>query len=431
MAINVPQVNPRLANIQAPNLPRINVGGAIESGVNLGQKLQGIREQDQLQSLVQDQGQAALGGDQDALNQIALQGPDGAELAGSLQQIVASRNEQQVQLAQRQIKKQGTFLASLVKAKPEVQRRKIFEQANKLLSEGDRDRGGEFLRISQLKDPLEIQGEIESGLVLSQGGDKFLQGFIPQAGSGAKFQKTGSFIVEGPDGQPTIATGVFDPNTGTLKTEVSDKSFKVLSKLGETAQQQQQREIETAGGKEEAKQEVKARIELATAPEIAKSIALAKAEGVTEADDRNRLASLDSNMQGLTDVVDNLKELGEVATFTMKGRAFDALTREFGFGVGDGADARAKFIAIVDNQILPLLKQTFGAAFTAKEGETLKKTLGDPNSSPSEKNAQLDAFIEAKRRDADNTRLKLGISAPKGQEISVPIKDLSDEALFQ
>lgn len=186
MAINVPQVNPRLANIQAPNLPRINVGGAIESGVNLGQKLQGIREQDQLQSLVQDQGQAALGGDQDALNQIALQGPDGAELAGSLQQIVASRNEQQVQLAQRQIKKQGTFLASLVKAKPEVQRRKIFEQANKLLSEGDRDRGAEFLRISQLKDPLEIQGEIESGLVLSQSGDEFLQGFITQTGDRKK-----------------------------------------------------------------------------------------------------------------------------------------------------------------------------------------------------------------------------------------------------
>jgi hypothetical protein len=186
MAINVPQVNPRLANIQAPNLPRINVGGAIESGVNLGQKLKGIREQDQLQSLVQEQGQAALGGDQDALNQIALQGPDGAELAGSLQQIVASRNEQQVGLAQRQIKKQGTFLASIVKAKPEVQRRKIFEQANKLLSEGDRERGAEFLRISQLKDELEIQGEIESGLVLSQGGDKFLQGFITQTGDRKK-----------------------------------------------------------------------------------------------------------------------------------------------------------------------------------------------------------------------------------------------------
>ena len=42
-----------------------------------------------------------------------------------------------------------------------------------------------------------------------------------------------------------------------------------------------------------------------------------------------------------------------------------------------------------------MLRQTFGAAFTVKEGESLKATLGDPNKSPAEKQTALDSFITA------------------------------------
>ena len=42
------------------------------------------------------------------------------------------------------------------------------------------------------------------------------------------------------------------------------------------------------------------------------------------------------------------------------------------------------------------MRQTFGAAFTAKEGDSLKETLGNPNLSPPEKDAALQAFIEQK-----------------------------------
>lgn len=255
MAINVPRVNPRLANIQAPNLHRINVGGAIESGVNLGQKLQGIRERDDLQGLLQDQGQAALGGDQEALNQIALQGTEGAELAGSLQQIVASRDEQKLGIAQRQIKKQGTFLASLINAKPEVQRRKIFEQANKLLSEGDRERGAEFLRISQLKDPLEIQGEIESALVLSQGGDKFLQRFIPQAGSAGATKLIGSPQRIVKDGKAFLS-GVVQKPDGSFVLEELEVGGEFADVQGVTASQKADQAADIARSTAQAKADV-------------------------------------------------------------------------------------------------------------------------------------------------------------------------------
>ena len=46
--------------------------------------------------------------------------------------------------------------------------------------------------------------------------------------------------------------------------------------------------------------------------------------------------------------------------------------------------------------MLPLLRQTFGAAFTEREGQSLKNTLGDPDKSPEEKDAVLRSFISQK-----------------------------------
>ena len=76
-------------------------------------------------------------------------------------------------------------------------------------------------------------------------------------------------------------------------------------------------------------------------------------------------------------------------------------------------------IAIVDNQILPLLKQTFGPAFTDQEGESLKATLGDPDATPDEKMAQLDAFIDAKMRALETQERELGISPKDGVQSEI------------
>ena len=236
MVLRVPTVNPRLANITAPQLPKINVLGALQQGMARGDRSRELRAQEQLQSTLQDQGPAALGGDIAALQEIALQGEDGAELAANLQKIVMGQNDQEFKVAQRELKKQGTFLASLINADPDVQRRKIFDRANDLLSEGDRKNGAEFLRISQLKDPLEIKGELQNALTLVTGGDKFLQSFLPQTGGSQKLIPStvrDISIGEG-DNKKLFQTGIteggeritipFDDNVSLLKLSDVEKS---------------------------------------------------------------------------------------------------------------------------------------------------------------------------------------------------------------
>lgn len=124
-------------------------------------------------------------------------------------------------------------------------------------------------------------------------------------------------------------------------------------------------------------------------------IAEAKAKG----EDAALLDSTSSKMAGLETVVSELEALADKATYTTAGQLRDSIGRQFGAEPSEGAIARAEYIAKVDNQVLPMLRDTFGAAFTVKEGETLRATLGDANKSPAEKKAVLRAFIEQKKRD--------------------------------
>jgi hypothetical protein len=125
---------------------------------------------------------------------------------------------------------------------------------------------------------------------------------------------------------------------------------------------------------------------------------LGKGEGEAAIDYK----SISSKMPGLEHVVRELNELAKTATYTSSGQLVDFVIRETGQEPRESAIARARYIAIVDNQILPMLRDTFGAQFTQKEGESLKVTLGDPNKSPAEKQAVLEAFIEQKRRNIED-----------------------------
>ena len=143
----------------------------------------------------------------------------------------------------------------------------------------------------------------------------------------------------------------------------------------------------------------KANVELSTAEDIAAAAARGAVKGKDEGETAAKLAEMERNMPSLMTVVDKLNALSEKATYTEAGKFRDALRRETGKDVGEGAVARAQYIAMIDNQVLPLLKQTFGAAFTEAEGAALRDTLGDPDLSPAEKKAVLSAFIEQKKRD--------------------------------
>lgn len=126
------------------------------------------------------------------------------------------------------------------------------------------------------------------------------------------------------------------------------------------------------------------------------------------------LASIESKLPGLEATVGELDSLAEKATYTLGGQGLDWFNRQAGIEPRDAAVARQQYIATVSNQILPLLRDTFGAQFTAREGDVLMATLGNPDLAPKEKQAVLRAFIAQKKRDVAALRSRTGDSAPAG-----------------
>lgn len=217
-----------------------------------------------------------------------------------------------------------------------------------------------------------------------------------------------------------LATGNLDEirsqiqSIETLQAQVNIPATLEAQKLAIRERELEQRkeiiegEAKRAGEKEAAKVKAKAEAEAekadliaATKAKITDAVEVAKIEAKSRGETLTELGQAKAALPSLINVVDQLKALAPIATSTFGGKAFDTVVKELGFGSTKGADARAKFVAIVDNQILPLLKQTFGAAFTAQEGEALKATLGDPDAAPSQKMTQLDAFIESKMREIE------------------------------
>ena len=143
-----------------------------------------------------------------------------------------------------------------------------------------------------------------------------------------------------------------------------------------------------------------------------KDLESAKAEGKTEgkltAETLDVYTSQLSKVPELNKTVEELGKLSDIATYTKAGLSRDAFLRQVDRKMSEGGIARAKYIAMVDNQILPLLKDTFGASFTVEEGKSLKATLGDPNATPGEKKAKLKAFIDQKITTLESTGRKLG-----------------------
>lgn len=128
-----------------------------------------------------------------------------------------------------------------------------------------------------------------------------------------------------------------------------------------------------------------------------------------------KLQDMQAQLPGLNQVVDKLSSLGKTATYTKAGVAGNEIMRQLGAEVPQGAVDRTEYISTVDNEVLPLLRQTFGAAFTQKEGESLRVTLGDPDKSPQEKDAVLRAFIEAKVREIEGLQRRTGQASTEQQ----------------
>jgi hypothetical protein len=125
---------------------------------------------------------------------------------------------------------------------------------------------------------------------------------------------------------------------------------------------------------------------------------LEESEATRAAEARADLAVIETGMPQLREMVADLNMLSTTATSTTYGRTRDDVSRRLGLPTSDAAIDSRTYMATLDNEILPLLRQTFGAAFTAAEGDRLRATLGGEELSPAEKQATLDAFITAKER---------------------------------
>jgi len=150
-----------------------------------------------------------------------------------------------------------------------------------------------------------------------------------------------------------------------------------------------------------AKEEGKLETQLAIAPKVRGAIKEAEQEAQSRGEKLSEFGRAQAAMPGLQEVVGKLKTLSDVATYTMGGKVFDTIVKELGFGATKGATARAKMESLVNNQILPLLRDTFGAQFTEREGEQLRRTMLDIDAAPEQKKEILDSFIEQKMRDLE------------------------------
>jgi len=156
---------------------------------------------------------------------------------------------------------------------------------------------------------------------------------------------------------------------------------------------------------------------------VEEAAAAAKARGSELGTAQASLSSLEANLPNLERVVGRLSELGKIATYTLAGQGRDFVMRQAGVDVPASAVARKEYLSTVDNEILPLLRQTFGAQFTEKEGESLKKTLGDPDASPSEKDAVLRSFITNKVEQIKS------LQRQTGQNLSAATRPTKEQAL--
>lgn len=148
-----------------------------------------------------------------------------------------------------------------------------------------------------------------------------------------------------------------------------------------------------------------------------------EALGKNYAADMEEYNNMMSKMPELEDTVKQLNELGKTATYTTAGRLVDAFRKEAKLPARQSAIDRAEYVAMIDNQILPLLRDTFGAQFTEREGNTLRKTLGDANATPEEKAAQLNAFIRQKRKSIESKQRKIqAYTQPSLAQFQTPVE---------
>jgi hypothetical protein len=180
------------------------------------------------------------------------------------------------------------------------------------------------------------------------------------------------------------------------------------------ADEEAERAARAAGLKSGTTEREKLNVQKDIKPEISRAVKTAEIEAVARGETATQLNKSKAALPGLNQVVSNLKDLAPLATSTIGGKFFDKASKELGFGATKGSTARVKYEGLINNQILPLLRQTFGAAFTQADRESLQTTMGDPDLAPGEKMAVLDVFIQQKMREIETKERELSPATNDG-----------------
>ena len=371
-------------------------------------------------------------------NQFQL-APDLSNIGNSIQQGLNIRGQFDQRKAQaRQAEQEQSFVRAKALDKgitalagvPMEQRQAVFEQMSGELAKANID--SSVLADLDFSDESLSQSKASLAPLLSQEG-KAGQGLTGKQREFQSLSEIGGLNDEQKAKAAMIQLGL-TPRAGesALERIANDPNLAKQIALNKGAEEE-----EKVAGK--AKGEAKtANIVAKTKSLIAESVTLATKAAKERGETLTDLAKAKASMPALQEVVGSLRSLAPIATHTTGGRAFDLASRELGFGATKGATARARYGAMINNQILPLLKQTFGAAFTVAEKDELKSTMGDLDLSPEEKTAVLDEFISAKFRTIESSQRELGVDEPPvgasqlGQGSGLkPVGEMTDEEMMR
>lgn len=380
-------IDPRIAlQVRAPDL-----GGAISQGLQNASGFQQLqhfrqdRESDKLLGL-------AMGGDNSALERLKVAAP---------KKYVAARKT----------------MNDLTESEKEAATKSYAQtvvQASGLLAQGNQQ--GVIDLLTQRSAELEANGRDNShtlrGLQLAQAGewDKLKMALNEEA---TGLERLG--YLKGLKGQ---GSNDFDYLTENFTPEEIDQARRIKAGLAPRAVGSSSMTIVNQGLTDQvadsqstikgAEEGAKLEQQLLLKPQIEAAVTTAKKEAEANAETFTDLKRAKAAMPGLLEVSDKLKKLADIATYTVGGRLWDTAVKELGFGSTDGGTARSTMVAVVDNQVLPLLRETFGAAFTKAEGDSLRATLLDADATPEAKKSSLDAFIEQKYRNIQTKEAELG-----------------------
>lgn len=349
----------------------------------------------------------------------------------------------QSQQAQQTLEQNAAMNPLLMQSRQaELQGQQTQNQASQLKIDDyqKKERLGQLYRASQAIKPFIENGDMQGAAVaasrfteygLPQDVATHVQGLI-QSGD-IDSVKNGISTIESlamdMDTEKTAEIRTFNAMTEGMTPEEKAGARKVWAgiqaRAGESAQERiartgmtgdvAQSEAEIAAAKAGASEEATLSAQSRLLPDIRASIKRAESEATAQGETVTALTRAKAAMPGLLDVSDKLKKLADVATYTTTGKLVDLAAKELGFGSTKGGTARSTMTSIVDNQVLPLLRDTFGAAFTVAEGDRLRDSLLDPDASPDAKKATLDAFIDQKYRNIETQERELGLGATQNK----------------